>query len=90
MDTEHLFMLPINWLNHCKVADVNMDILGNFLKAFRTPKLFFVAEKDVNSWDPKIHSPRNYLQIFYVAVLIDKCGTMNHYPLAMYQNGISK
>ena len=47
-------------------------------------------EKDFESWDPKIHGPRNYLQSFYVAALIDKCGTTNNYSLAMYQNGISK
>ena len=44
-DTEILFMLPINWLNH--------------------------SEEDSDCWDPNIHSPRNYLHIFYVAALID-------------------
>ena len=53
------------------------------------PKSFF-AEKDFDIWDSKIHSPRNYLQSFYVAALVGKCGTMNHYPLAMFRNGISK
>ena len=27
MDTEHLFVIPINWLNHCLVLDVNINIL---------------------------------------------------------------
>ena len=52
-------------------------------------KIFFV-EKYFESWDPKIHGPRNYLQSFYVAALIEECGTKNHYPLAMFRNGISK
>ena len=51
--------------------------------------LLFV-KKYFDSWDPKIHCPRNYLLIFYVAALIDEYGTNNHYPLAMFQNGISK
>ena len=49
--------------------------------------LFFV-KKYFNSWDPKIHGPRNYLQGFYVAALIDEFGTTNNYPLAMFRNGI--
>ena len=51
--------------------------------AYYKPKSFFV-EKYFDSWDPKIHGPRNYLQIFYVAALIEEFGTTNHYPLAMF------
>ena len=89
LDTEHLFILPINWLNHREVPDVNVEIMQNLYNAYRTPKLFFV-EKYFDSWDPKIHGPGNYLQIFYVAALIGKCGTTKHYPLAMFPNGILK
>ena len=46
------------------------------------------VEKYFNSWDPKIHGPCNYLQIFYVSALIDKCGPTN--LLAIFLNGISK
>ena len=46
------------------------------------------VEKDLNSWDPKILGPCNYLQSFNVAALIKECGTENHYPLLMFQNGI--
>ena len=53
------------------------------------PKYFFV-DKYFESWDPKIHGPCNYLHTFYVAALIDECGTGKHYALAMFQNGISK
>ena len=89
LDIEHLLMIPINWLNHREFPDVNVDILENFYNAFRTPTYFF-AEKYFESWDPKIHGICNYFQSFYVDALIDKCGNMKNYPLAMYQNGISK
>ena len=87
LDTEYLFMLPINWLNNREVPDVNVDIVQNFYNAYCTPKYFFI-EKDFDSWDPKIHGPRNYIQSFYVTNLIDKCNTTKHYPLAIFQNGI--
>ena len=50
-------------------------------------KSFFV-EKYFETWDPKIHGPYNYPQSFYVASLIDECGTKKHYPLTMFRNGI--
>ena len=87
LDTEHLFMFPINWLVYQEVLDVNAEIAQNLYNAYCTTKYFFV-EKDFDSWDPKIHGPRNYLQSFYVAAVIEKCGTKKHYPLAMFINGI--
>ena len=83
LDTEHFFVIPINWLNYCEVPDVNVDIVQNFYNAYCTPKSFF-SEKDFDSWDPKIHGPCNYLQSFYLAYPIDKCGNTNHYPPAMF------
>ena len=76
-------MLTINWLNYHRVPDVNVKIAQDFYNAFCTPKYFF-SEKDFDSWDPKIHGPRNYLQSFYVADLIEQCGTNKHYPLEMF------
>ena len=76
-------MLPINWLNHHKVPDVNVDIVQNIYKSYTIPTYFFV-EKYFDSWDPKIHGPHNYLQIFYVASLMDKYGTTKHCPLVMF------
>ena len=87
--TEHLFMLPINWLNHHKVSDVNMKIVQNFYNAYCTPKPFFV-EKYFDGWDSIVHGPCNYLQSFYVAAFINKCGTTKHHPLEMFLNGIRK
>ena len=66
-----------------------MKIIENLYNANCKPKYVF-AEKYFERWDPKIHGPCNYLQIFNVTALIDKCGNNNHYPLAMFRNGISK
>ena len=76
-------MIPIKWLNHRKVLDVNVEIVQNFYNAYCTPTLFFV-EKYFDGWDTKIHDPCNYLHSFYVAALIDKCWTTKYYPLAMF------
>ena len=66
---------------------------GNYKKnsynAYCTQKPFFV-EKYFESWDPKTHIPRNYLHSFYVAAIVEECGTKKHYPLAMFRNGIPK
>ena len=70
MDTEHLFMLPMNWLEYQEVPDINVYIKEKFYNAYGT-KMFFV-EKYFDSWDSKIHGPCNHLQSFYVAALIDK------------------
>ena len=43
----------------------------------------FVGE-NLNSWHPQTHSPRNYLQSFYWAALIHKCG--KQFPFADYRN----
>ena len=59
-------MLHINWLNYHEVPDVDVWIAQNFYNAYCTPKSLFV-EKHFDSWDPKIHVPRNYLWSFYVA-----------------------
>ena len=81
--SEHLFMLPINWLEYQEFAGVNVEITQNFYNAYSTQKYFFV-EKYFEGWDPKIQGPCNYLQIFYVAALIKEFGTEKHYPLAMF------
>ena len=64
-------MLPINWLNHREIMDVKVEIFQIFYNAYCTPRDFFV-EKYFESWYPKINGPRNYLQGFYLAALIDK------------------
>ena len=42
------------------------------------------VEENVDSWNPKTHGPRNYLQSFYLAALIQKGGGKNHYPFAEF------
>ena len=49
--------------------------------------MFFV-EKNLIVEIPKIHGLRNYLQILYVAALIEECATNKNYPLALFKNGI--
>ena len=89
LDNEYLFMLPKTWLEYLQYEEVDVEITENLYNANCTPTSFFV-EKDFESWDPKIHGPCNYIQGFYVAAIIDKCSTNNHYPLAMFRNGIPK
>ena len=87
MDIEHLFMLLKIWLEYLQYEEVDVEISENLYNANCTLRHFFVV-KDFESWYPKIHGPCNYLHSFYVAALIDKCGTNNHYPLEMFRNGI--
>ena len=87
LDNEHLFMPPKISLEYQQYADVHVEITQHFYNADCTQKFVFV-EKDFESWDPKSHGPCNYLQSFYVAALIEECGTEKYYPLAMFRNGI--
>ena len=80
-------MLPKTWLEYLQYEEVDVEIKENVYNANCTPEYCF-AEKYFEIWDPKIHSPHNYLQSFYVDALIDECGTNKHYPLAMFRNGI--
>ena len=86
-ENENLLMLTKTWLEYQQYQDVRVEITQNLYNAYCMLKYIYV-EKYFESWDPKIHSPRNYLQSFYVDALIDECGNDKHYPLAMFQNGI--
>ena len=87
LDTERLFMLPKTWLEYQHHADVHVEITQNVYNAYCKQKYLFL-EKDFESWDTKIHGPRNYLQGFDVAALIEECGTKKQYLLAKFRNGI--
>ena len=76
-------MLLKTLLGYQQNEDVHVEVTENFYYAYCTQKYFFV-EKYFESWDPKFYGPHNYLQIFYVAALIDKCGTTKHCPLVMF------
>ena len=54
-----------------------------YKNAYCTPLEFFV-EENFDIWDPKIHGPRNYLQSFYLAALIQKCGVKNSLFICRY------
>ena len=82
-------MIPKTWLEYLQYDEVDVEISEILYNPNCTTKTFFV-ERNFESWYPKIHGPRNYLQSFYVATLIDKCGTNKNYPLSMFRNGIYK
>ena len=42
--------------------------------------MFFV-EENLDSWHPKTHGPRNYIQSFYLAALIHKWEKKNNIHL---------
>ena len=77
------------WLEYLQYKEVDVEIIKDLYNTNYAPKSFSV-EKYFESWDPKIHGPHIYIQSFNVAILIDECGTNNHYPLAMFKNGIYK
>ena len=56
-------MLPKTGLDYIQYEEVDVEISENVYNANCTPKYFFV-KRYFESWDPKIHGPRNYLQIF--------------------------
>ena len=45
LDTEHLFMLPINWLEYQEVPDVNVEISQKKYNAYCTPKYDLLRNK---------------------------------------------
>ena len=71
LDNEHLLMITKTWLKYIQYEEVDAEITENLYNANCMPRYFFV-DKDFESWDPKTHGPRNYLQGFYVAALIDE------------------
>ena len=86
---EHLYLLPSQWINLLKYESTTDEIYENLQNASCMPIKFFV-ENNFDSWHPKTHSPRNYLQSLYFAALIQKCGEEKHYPFAEFRNGISR
>ena len=71
------------------------SLVTKFMKKFQnascTPIKCFVEENLV-SWHPKTHGPRNYLQSFYLAALIQKCGEkliihMQNFEIALQEKG---
>ena len=63
---EHLYILPSRWLCLLQFETIGEEIYENLQNYYCTPLEFFV--------ETEIHGPRNYLQSFYLAALIQKCG----------------
>ena len=72
--------MPPRWLFLLKFDSFGDAIHEIFQNASCTPMQFFVEENLV-SWHPKNHGPRNYLQSFYLAALIHKCGKKTFHML---------
>ena len=70
---EHLYVFPSRWLCLLQFETIGEEIYENLQNAYCTPLEFFV-ENCFEIWDPEIHVPRNYLQSFYLADLIQKYG----------------
>ena len=77
---EHLYILPSRWLYLLQFKEFSGAIYENFQNARCMPIKFFV-EEDLDSWHPKTHCPCKYLQSFYLAALIHKCGKKNNIHL---------
>ena len=80
---EQLYILPSRWVSLIKYDIIGDAIRENFQDDSCTTMHFFV-EENLDSLHPKTHGPRNYLQSFYLADLIHKCGKKN--PYAEIQN----
>ena len=65
----HLYILPLKWIDLLKYESISDEIYENLQNASCTPIKFFV-EENFDSWHPKTHGPRNYLQSFYLVNLI--------------------
>ena len=81
---EHLYLLPSQWINLLKYESISDKIYENLKNASCTPIKFF-AEENFNSWHPKTHGPHNYLQSFYLADLIQKCGGEGNIHLQSFE-----
>ena len=75
---EQLYIFPSRWLFLLKYDKIGDTIHKKFQNASCMPIKCFVEENLV-SWNPKTHGPSNYLQSFYLAALIHKCGKKNPY-----------
>ena len=80
---EHLYTLPSRRLLLLQIEEFSDAVYEKFQNTSCTPIQFFV-EENLDSWHPKTHGSRNYLQIFYLAALIHKCRNKN--LLAEYRN----
>ena len=76
--------MPSRWLYLPKFENFGDTIHEKLQNSSCTPIKFFVEENLV-SWHPKTHGPRNYLQSFYLATLIHKCGEKNNIHMLRFK-----
>ena len=88
---EYLYILPSKWIDLLKYKIIGDEIYEHFQNAYCTP-LEFLIEENFDIWHPKIHGPRNYLQSFYLADLIQKYGEkliihMHNFEMVFQEKG---
>ena len=76
--------MPSRWIFLLKYDIIGDAICEHFQNASCTPMQFFV-EENLESWHPKTHGPCNYLQSFYLAALIHKCGKKNNIHMLRFE-----
>ena len=68
---------------------LNLTILvTQFMKFFKIASctlIQFFVEENLICWHPKTHAPRNYLQSFYLASHIHKCGKKNNIHILRFE-----
>ena len=69
---KYLYLLPSQWIDLLKYEFIGDEFYENLQNAYCTSLKFFI-EENFDIWHPKIHGPRNYIQSFYLAALIQKC-----------------
>ena len=76
--------LPSRWLYLLQFEEFSDEIYEIFQNASCTPINVFVGE-NFDSWYPKTHGSRNYLQSFYLAALIQKSGKKNNIHMQTFE-----
>ena len=77
--------MPSRWLFLLKY-DINVDAINENFQNSRCTLIKFLVEENLVSWHPKTHVPRNCLQSFYLAALINKFRKQEQYPYAEFLN----
>ena len=76
--------MPSQWIDLLKYKSISDEIYEILQNASCTPIKVFV-EENFDSWHPKTHGPRNYLQSFYLAAHIQKCVKKNNIHLQSFE-----
>ena len=88
-NVEHLYILLSQCIALFKYESISNEIYENLQNASCTPVKFF-DEENFDSWHPKTHGPRKYLQSFYFDAIIQKWGDIYIYPFAEFWSVITR